>query len=238
MDNYYFSIVKPYITGKAKSCSYCNKLTPLIILETRFFYITAAIGSYIEGYIQLCAKAHRTAATGVASYERNELEIMKALINDSYKEAYGTDGIAFEHGQAGSCLWGEDYLKNMSSLCHHMHIHYLPIKIDINNEIMALFPERYEVKDIYDMLKVRSEILSAEQYLYFQKGYKNGFMYNVNNKQVPRQFLRRCIAEKLKIPEKANWSVYPGVEFFDKTINKLKPIMHRIYKEKTKDNVI
>lgn len=35
-------------------------------------------------------------------------------------------------------------------------------------------------------------------------------MYNVNGKDVPIQFLRRCVASKLSIPEKANWIEYPG----------------------------
>jgi len=38
----------------------------------------------------------------------------------------------------------------------------------------------------------------------------DGFMYNVSGKDVPRQFLRRCVASKLSIPEKANWIEYPG----------------------------
>ncbi len=63
--------------------------------------------------------------------------------------------------------------KNMVSLCHHMHIHYLPVKIDINPEIKKLFDEVYEVNDIYDMTKIRTEVLHTEQYLYFQKDYLN-----------------------------------------------------------------
>lgn len=230
--SYYDEIISPYINKSATTCSYCDKLTPLIICESTYFYVTAVIGSYMEGYIQLCAKAHRTAATGVYSYEREELELMKSVINDTYKEVYQTEGIAFEHGQAGSCLWGDNREKNMLSLCHHMHIHYLPVEIDINNEIKELFDEVYEVKNIYDMTKVRTEILEAEQYLYFQKKYQTGFMYNVNGKDVPRQFLRICVANKLGIPEKANWIEYPGTEFFENTISKLKPVMESIYKQK------
>lgn len=188
---YYDETISPYINKTAVTCSYCDKLNPLIICESTYFYVTAAIGSYVEGYIQLCAKSHRTAATGVYSYERDELELMKSVINDTYKEVYQTDGIAFEHGQAGSCLWGDSCEENMVSLCHHMHIHYLPVKIDINPEIKKLFDEVYAVKDIYDMTKIRTEVLNAEQYLYFQKGYKDGFMYNVNGKDVPRQIFKK-----------------------------------------------
>lgn len=231
---YYDNIILPYINKSAKTCSYCDKLTPLIICESTYFYVTVAIGSYVEGYVQLCAKSHRTAATGVLSYEREELELMKSVINETYKKVYQTEGIAFEHGQAGSCLWGENRKKNMMSLCHHMHVHYLPIEIDISNEIKRLFDEVYRVKDIYEMMKVRTDILQAEQYLYFQTKYKTGFMYNVNGKNVPRQFLRRCVANKLKIPEKANWTKYPGTEFFEGTISKLKPVIDNIYKQKTK----
>lgn len=54
---YYDEIISPYINKTAVTCSYCDKLDSLSICESTYFYVTAAIGSYVEGYIQLCAKS-------------------------------------------------------------------------------------------------------------------------------------------------------------------------------------
>ena len=226
-----YRAIEPYLTGRATTCSYCDKLDELIIYEGDYFYITNAIGAFVPGCIQLCAKSHRTAATGVESYEIQELVLLKAAIREAFEETYGNSGIAFEHGQAGSCLWGRDAEKNEASLCHHMHIHYIPRRIDIHAEIAELCPQYYEVQSHLDMLEVRNEKLEAEQYLYFEPESNKGYMYSVSGCNIPRQFLRSCVAKALGIPERADWQAYPGVEFYDTTRQALQPRLLQAIRE-------
>lgn len=229
----YKRIINPYIKREIKTCSYCDRLDPLILLDGKYLYVTIAIGSMVEGYLQICAKKHRTAITGLIEEEREEFEKLKEIVFLSYQEVYQTHGIAFEHGQAGSCLWDEDeYLCNMASWCHHMHTHCVPVSVNIHNRVKELFPHFYMVKDAEEMLKIRKNILKAEQYLYFQPEAGNGYMYNVEGKTVPRQFLRTCVAEELKMLDRADWAVYPGIHYFELTRQKLQPVLQRLYKEK------
>lgn len=223
MNDEILRVIEPYLTGRATTCSYCDKLDELILYEGDHFYITNAIGAFVPGYIQLCAKNHRTAATGVESYEIRELVFLKTAIRTAYKEVYGNSGIAFEHGQAGSCLWGPEAAKNETSLCHHMHIHFIPQKIDLHAAIAELCPQFFEVKSHFDMLDVRNQELDADQYLYFEPEDNRGYMYSVAGCDIPRQFLRRCAAEALGFPERADWQTYPGVEFYASTRELLQP---------------
>jgi hypothetical protein len=214
--------IKPYTMGETNSCSYCDRIKSLIVYYGEHFYITAGIGAFMPGYIQLCSYMHRTSATGILAQEREELEILTNAIRKSFFKVYGNYGISFEHGQAGSCLWTSNFIND---LCHHMHIHYVPCEINIHDDITANFPDYFEVKNIYDMMKIRQNVLCADQYLYFSPQPKIGYMYKVSGLDVPRQFLRRCVAEKLGMAERADWQTYPGVEFFDKTINDLKDVI-------------
>ncbi|MDR2535774.1 MAG: hypothetical protein LBD29_07055 [Treponema sp.] len=227
MDRFYEAI-KPYIIGDSPSCSYCDRIDPLIIYRGRHFYVTAAIGAYVHGYIQLCSYQHRTSATGILASEREEFQKLFQAIRNTFMNVYGNYGIAFEHGQAGTCLWRENHI---TSLCHHMHIHFLPVVLDIHGEIVSRFNNFTTVKNIYDMVKIRQKILCGEQYLFFSPTPDKGYMYNVAGLDVPRQFLRRCVAEKLGIQEKADWQEHPGTQFFEQTISDLsKPIVEEMNK--------
>jgi len=217
-NNIYYKAITPYITGGSASCSYCDRIEPLIIYYGRHFYITVAIGAFMPGYIQLCSYKHRTSATGVLPVEREEFTLLSAAIRNSFKIVYGNYGIGFEHGQAGTCLWKENYI---NSLCHHMHIHYLPTEINIHDIITSDFYEYIEVSNIYDMVKVRKDVLCGNPYLYFSHTPDKGYMYNVAGLDVPRQYLRKCVANKLGIPEKYDWLKYPGDEYFEQTIKEL-----------------
>jgi len=222
MNEIYYEAIKPYITGESEHCSYCDRIEPLILYHGKYFYITVAIGSYMPGYIQLCPYMHRTSATGILVNEYEEFQLLSTSIRISFLKVYGNHGICFEHGQAGSCLWTENHI---NSLCHHMHLHYLPVEINIHDEIVMLYPKYTIVHNITEMVKVRRDILNAKPYLYFSNIPDVGYMYDVSDHEVPRQFLRNCVAEKLGISIKANWQKYPGIEYFEQTIKDLSRII-------------
>jgi len=227
--------IEPYITGKAETCSYCDHLDPLILQEGLYTYITLAIGQIVEGYLQICAQKHRTAATGLYEHETLELVKMKEIVRDAYEEIYGNRGIAFEHGKAGSCLWGLERMKNMHDLCHHTHIHFAPVTVDIRERIRQYVPEEIVVNRMEDLKEFRQDELRGDSYLYFEDVNEVGYVYPVNERPIPRQFLRTCVAEELGIPEKADWITYPGEEYFQIGKDKLQPVLKRLYEEKVKN---
>lgn len=227
--------IRPYISGMAESCSYCDRIEPLILQKGFYTYITLAIGQIVEGYLQVCASSHRTSATGLYTHETQELVMMKAIIRKAYEEVYGNKGVAFEHGEAGSCLWGEDKMKNMRNLCHHTHIHFIPVVVDIRYQIKKYLPDEIKINSILELKSIRETELKGDSYLYFENVDEVGYVYPVNNRPIPRQFLRTCIAEELGVPEKSDWITYPGEEYFYLGKNKLKPVLEKLYNQLIKN---
>ena len=227
----YKKAIEPYLMGTTKTCSYCDHIEPLILIDGKYTYITLAIGQIIAGYTQICSLKHRTAATGLYEYETKEFCKMKKVVRATYREVYGCNGIAFEHGQVGSCLWGEDAEKNLHDLCHHTHIHFVPVNVNIRHRIEEYLPEFYVVRDIWELKKIRENELQAGPYLYFEDEEENGYVYPVRNTAIPRQFLRRCLAEELNLGERADWIKFPGIELFDESRRKLLPVINKYYKE-------
>ena len=218
----------PYLTGQKKTCSYCDHLNPLILLEGKHTYITLAIGQIVEGYLQVCAQKHRTSATGFLPDERAEFTLMKKVVRLAYMEIYGNYGIAFEHGQAGTCMIEEeDNIEN--SLCHHTHTHFLPVNIDIRAQIRTIISEEIIISSLEELIDVRKYKLGGGPYLYFEDNNSIGYVYPVKNQKIPRQFLRTCVAEELDLRHRGDWITFPGVEFFEVGKDKLQPIIARIF---------
>jgi len=222
--DYEFAIA-PYVSGTAQTCSYCDHLSSLILLEGRHTYITMAIGQIVEGYTQICSQRHRTAATGLYSDETRELVEMKQLLRAAYRIVYGTPGIAFEHGKAGSCLWGDQRPTNMKTLCYHTHVHFVPVDIDIRPAIESILPDVIQVNSVDELKRVRTRVLEAEPYLYLEDTREVGYVYPVDDEVIPRQFLRTCVAQALGVPEKADWMTFPGTELFGIVRSKLVPVL-------------
>jgi hypothetical protein len=224
----YERAISPYVSGAAQTCSYCDHLSPLILLEGRHTYITTAIGQIVEGYTQICSQRHRTAATGLFPDETQELVEMKRLLRAAYRIVYGTPGIAFEHGKAGSCLWGDERPNNMKTLCYHMHVHFVPVDIDIRPYIESLLPDFVRVNSVAELKQVRTRVLEAEPYLYFEDTREVGYVYPVDDDVIPRQFLRNCVAQALGVPEKADWIAFPGAALFGRVRAKLLPVLNEL----------
>jgi hypothetical protein len=140
-------------------------------------------------------------------------------------------GIIFEHGEAGCCLWGSNYEKNCNSLCHHCHVHCLPIDVDIRDGIRKYLPKEIIVYNHEDLMQVREKVLFSAPYLYFENVLGVGYVYPVD-KEIPRQFLRTLVAQSIGCAEKSDWIKYSGVELFNITKNELQKSLLVNWEEK------
>lgn len=224
------SVIAPYLNGAVDTCSYCDHLDTLILQEGLYTYITIAIGQIIEGYLQICSQKHRTAATGLYAHEAEEMIKMKKIVRDAYETVYGNRGVAFEHGKAGSCLWTEEEIGNKYDLCYHAHIHFIPAIIDIRYLIKEYISTEIKIYDYKELREFRKSELGNDSYLYFEDSDEIGYVYPVNDEDIPRQFLRKCVASELSVPDRANWIKYPGARYFEITKKKLHPVIKYIYK--------
>lgn len=223
-------LIDPYLKGAASTCSYCDHLDPLILLEGVHTYITMAIGQIVEGYLQVCSQKHRTAATGLEQHEVPEMEQMKSIIRNSYQRVYNNRGIAFEHGKAGSCLWDDAQKGHKYDLCYHAHIHFVPVEIDIRPGIKKILPREVVVRNFSELKEFRTNELGNDSYLYFEDSQEVGYVYPVNDEEIPRQFLRKLVARAIGLPERSDWVKYPGIEYFEKINKKLGPVIHKMHR--------
>jgi hypothetical protein len=214
------SVIAPYLNGTANTCSYCDHLDTLILQEGLYTYITIAIGQIIEGYLQVCSQKHRTAATGLYAHEAEEMITMKKIVRDAYEKVYGNRGVAFEHGKAGSCLWKEEELGNKYDLCYHAHIHFVPAIVDIRYLIKQYIPTEIKIYNYKELREFRTFELGNDSYLYFEGPDEIGYVYPVIDEEIPRQFLRKCVALELNVPDRADWINHPGAKYFEITKKK------------------
>ena len=227
----YIKAIEPYISRTAQTCSYCDHIEPLILQEGIHTYVTIAIGQIVEGYTQICTQEHRTSAASLSDDEAKELIKMKQVVRASYEDVYGCRGIAFEHGQAGSSLWIASSEQNTQNLCYHTHIHFVPVRVDIRHLIEECIPQYFVVNDIWELRMFRKNVLQEEAYLYFEGENEVGYVYPVENRTIPRQFLRTCLAKELGLSERADWMTYPGIEYFEEGKRKLQPVIRKYFKE-------
>lgn len=230
-DKLYAKAIEPYISGTAKTCSYCDHIEPLILQEGTHTYITMAIGQIVEGYTQICTQEHRTSAAGLYDFEIRELIKMKQVVRASYEEIYGCRGIAFEHGRAGSSLCIANSEQNRQNLCYHTHIHFVPVRVDIRYLIEEYTSQCFIIKNSWELRTFRRKVLQEESYLYFEDENEIGYVYPVNDERsIPRQFLRTCVAKELGLSERADWITYPGIEYFEEGRRKLQPVISKHFK--------
>jgi hypothetical protein len=226
----YNKIIKPYVEKIANTCSYCDKLDDLVLLEWKYSYITIAIWQYMEGYVQICSKKHRPSVAWLEKYEAKEFYQMKNVLKKAFKECYNKNMICFEHWQAWSCHWWKDYDKNEKTLCYHAHLHCLPCDVDIRSDIKEILSEEIIVNSFEDLKYIRDMVIVRDAYLFFEDKMWIWYLYPVEDESViPRQFLRKCVAKQLWMLEKADWVKYPWIDFFDKTKSELKPILNRYF---------
>lgn len=229
--DHYLELIKPYIEKKAVTCSYCDYLEDLVLLKGKYTYVTIAIWQFVEWYVQLCPIKHRTTAWCLKWEELKEFIMMQKIIKEAYEKCYGTPGIAFEHGKAWSCMRDEsEIVKNSNSLCHHAHRHFLPVDINIRDDIKEYVPREVIVTSLDELNRYRDVVLEWAPYLYFEDSKKIWYIYPVNDDIIPRQFLRTCVAKALWMSERADWIKYPWVEFYESTKEKLKPVLESILK--------
>ena len=155
---------------------------------------------------------------------------MKRIVRDAFESVYGYRGVAFEHGKAGSCLLKEEEIGNKYDLCYHAHINFIPAIVDIRYFIKKYIPAEIKIYDYNELIEFRISELGNDSYLYFEDSNEIGYVYPVNDEDTPRQFLRKCVASELNVPDRENWIKHPGSKYFEITKKKLQPVIKNIYK--------
>ena len=130
-----------------------------LIASTDNFFVIAAIGAFVPGYVMIVAKK---LISSLALIEDNQLDELKWLIktmSTAVSEAYNKDVAIFEHGMC-ACIGGLD----------RAHLHIMPISKSVNDDtikecinavlirrragITSVEVEDYKFENIHDITEI------------------------------------------------------------------------------------
>ena len=195
-------------------CVFCDveKTKPRTIASLDGVNIVATLGQITEGGYILLIPTNHVSCLGAMSVKQISLvdrisEQIKSILNKEYESAGLT---IFEHGIVGQTI-------------KHAHLHFFPKFVLLTNKIRSDFPssEIHFVANLVDLQRLYQK--RQEPYLLWS----GAAGYNVCwNPPAPPQYLRTISAEKLNVPERADWKKMDSeLDKFliDGTIKKIAP---------------
>ena len=192
------------------SCIFCeidtNKIENTIIEETKYFKITPAVGSLVEGYLLIISKRHITSMSQLNDNELKEYLLIIEKYRTVFKEIYGKFPIIFEHGTV-------DETKSSSSSVIHAHTHIVNHNyLDESSLLKAL--NFSKINNILDFKEIN------KNYIFYINPQNTNY---ITFKFKPiSQMMRILIAKDLNIEHKYDWTKDIFMENIEKTINKFK----------------
>lgn len=194
-------------------CRFCYPLNSknfaLVLKETKNFYVIPSIGPIVEGYLLICSKKHFPSCGNLPIKLYPEFEKLKREVQRVFLKVY--QGFTFfEHGKTKACAHnGND------AHCFHAHLHALPTDIDILEVLTKNLGKPIRISS----LKEIPNYLQDSPYLYYEIR-ENKYLWSAPI-DLRQQFFRWLIAEKLGIPQKADWKLNPDWEGTYKTYSNL-----------------
>ena len=182
-----------------------NALEDTILLENEHFLCIPALGALLPGYVLLVSRRHVISIAQLKSYEILALNGMLAQLTQL--PIYQAGHLFFEHGSPNA--------KGGGACIHHYHIHFAP-----RNNLTLLeveesldFPTRRVT--VPDVSAIREHKLK-QGYLLISDG--RSTVCHISD-EIPRQLMRRILANHLGISEQWNWAIYPHLDRVAKTVD-------------------
>ncbi|MCH9616935.1 MAG: hypothetical protein SP1CHLAM9_02340 [Chlamydiia bacterium] len=179
-------------------CIFCNLDKSLIIEEGDAFRVILDPYPLCESHIMIVSKEHVGCTGELTKKQLIEMEYITKKIESSFMLDHG-GFISYEHGRAGVCIASQEIP------CFHMHMHYLPLSLDINVELK----DQYSHLPVTCLSDIQRYFHSKGEYLFFKNSLKAGF-FPVLNKSIPPHLLRTLIARKMNMPHLASIENYAG----------------------------
>jgi len=190
-------------------CPFCNRRKKDILFSTKNFYVTPSLGQIVEGYLLICTRKHVVSLAHLNEEEFKELKKVQDKCKKILSSKY-TNPIFFEHGpiekkdKAGSCI-------------DHAHLHVIPLKIDLTNELKKRFPSK-KLKEISE-LEIQKRLKLP--YFYFENMGGEKYVFKIPE-IVPSQYIRKLIYYQLDKISEWNWREHPYLIRFNDTIKKIR----------------
>lgn len=175
-----------------------------ILCETENFVVTPTLGQITPGYLLIIPKGHYSCVGDIPDEMYRELAQLKERVTKELTDKYQKP-IFFEHGVCGQTV-------------RHAHLHCVPADVDLTDSINTDYKSR-EIGSLKDL----KEIFRKDgSYLFFEDKSSHKFVWHTKDRTVKPQYLRIVLANKLGVPERADWKKYPGWEEIAESKKKLK----------------
>ena len=180
-----------------------------IIFESRNFVVVPSLGQIVEGYLLIASKKHFISIGEMPSELYPELEAVQEKVRKVLSANYGIP-LFFEHGPVSVAKKG-------GCCVEHCHLHAVPAKIEILDELK----KHFKCRKIKDFSALKRQFNKKKQYFFYESNSGQRFVFELPP-AVPSQYIRKVIANKIGSPEKWDWKTCPGADEFIRTIKKLK----------------
>ncbi len=191
-----------------EQCPFCHREQKQVLYCSDNFYVTPSLGQIVEGYLLICSKKHFVSFSAMPKELFAEFEEIKQKVKKILSENY-TCPIFFEHGPI-------DETKLSGCCINHAHLHAVPVKFDILNDIM----EDFKGKEITTPAEIARQFERKIPYFYYENQEGKKYLFEING-PVSSQYFRQIVALKAWSPEKWNWRGYLGLREFAETLAKL-----------------
>jgi diadenosine tetraphosphate (Ap4A) HIT family hydrolase len=199
-------ICEEFATG---TCPVLFPRTNRLLYDSAEFAVFPALGSFVDGYLLICPKAHVTSVASLGEAALGNLGRLLGRVKGIVRKHY-TDPVVFEHGmanchaKAGGCI-------------DHAHLHVVPGRLDLR----AILEECFSPQVLQDWQALAQ--WRGVPYLLAQPNDEAPVLICTVSDSLPSQFLRRQVAAALGVEEIWNWHDYLGILEIENTLRKLTP---------------
>ena len=197
-NNLFLEKIKPYIPIENR-----------IIFRTENWVVMPTIGSLVSGYLLLVSKDHYISVGSCPTQMFFELTCLIKSLRQVLFNIYKTPVIVFEHGGSSTNFKG-------GCCVDHTHLHILPFKCDIINNVNNQNLRKHVVTSFSDL---RNYFLKGVPYLYYEN--HNEKKVAITGEIIVSQYFRKIISHELNIPEKWDWRYNTGMENIVDTLVKI-----------------
>lgn len=173
----------------------------LVLRETENFRVFFDLCPLTAGHLMIVSKASFGCAGEIDPSLFPELLALRSDVERLLQSSYGRPVISYEHGRAGSCITHNPWDQRRHIECHHFHLHFLPVQLDVHPQLSARYPAvkfaRYD--DISELFARRGN------YIYFSPSTTEHWFYAVHEKEVPSHHMRTVIGQALGETGSCSW---------------------------------
>lgn len=186
-------------------CVYCHPADHLIVAKLKNFNIVIDPYPLCEGHVMVISKEHFGCVGEMPAGLIGECHEISNVLSSFFIERY-YDVLSFEHGRAGICI-------ERGIPCSHMHLHFLPAKVDVSGMLSRLF----SAVDVEDLRHIPRHFHSFGEYIYYHNHLAKGrYLYLLNSQSIPPHYMRTVIADARAEPHLSDWETYQNPDLIRK----------------------